>query len=77
MLSKYVALYAANLIKENNTLKALDLFSRYGAPANPEVRAPSDLGNHGKYISANKKDISLQLVRLSALPFICVCKHPY
>ncbi|KAM7445695.1 hypothetical protein ABFA07_005947 [Porites harrisoni] len=36
VLSKYVALYAANLIKENNTLKALDLFCRYGAPANPQ-----------------------------------------
>lgn len=48
VLSKYVALYAANLIKENNTLKALDLFSRYGAPANPEVRASSGLGNSPK-----------------------------
>ena len=37
VLSKYVALYAANLIKDGNTLKALDLFSRYGAPANPQV----------------------------------------
>lgn len=37
VLSKYVALYAANLIKENNTLKALELFCRYGAPANPQV----------------------------------------
>ncbi|KAK2554336.1 Intraflagellar transport protein 172-like protein [Acropora cervicornis] len=36
VLSKYVALYAANLIKDNNTLKALDLFCRYGAPANPQ-----------------------------------------
>lgn len=32
VLSKCVALYAANLIKDNNTLKALDLFCRYGAP---------------------------------------------
>ena len=40
VLSKYVALYAANLIKDNNTLKALDLFCRYGAPANPQVRTP-------------------------------------
>ncbi|KAK2546718.1 Intraflagellar transport protein 172-like protein [Acropora cervicornis] len=37
VLSKYVALYAANLIKDNNILKALDLFCRYGAPANPQV----------------------------------------
>jgi len=36
VLSKYVALYAANLIKDTNTLKALDLFCRYGAPANPQ-----------------------------------------
>jgi len=41
VLSKYVALYAANLIKDNNTLKALDLFCRYGAPANPQVIAPA------------------------------------
>lgn len=37
VLSKYVALYAANLIKDGNTLKALDLYCRYGAPANPQV----------------------------------------
>ena len=41
VLSKYVALCAANLIKDNNTLKALDLFCRYGAPANPQVMAPA------------------------------------
>jgi len=39
VLSKYVALYAANLIKDGNTLKALDLFGRYGAPANPQVNS--------------------------------------
>ena len=39
VLSKYVALYAANLIKDGNTLKALDLFCRYGAPANPQVNS--------------------------------------
>ena len=37
VLSKYVALYAANVIKDGNTLKALDLFCKYGAPANPQV----------------------------------------
>ncbi|XP_027053913.1 intraflagellar transport protein 172 homolog [Pocillopora damicornis] len=36
VLSKYVALYAANVIKDGNTLKALDLFCKYGAPANPQ-----------------------------------------
>lgn len=43
VLSKYVALYAANLIKDGNTLKALDLFCRYGAPANPQVNSLQQL----------------------------------
>jgi intraflagellar transport protein 172 len=38
VLSKYVALYAANSIKEGDSLKALELFARYGAPANSQVR---------------------------------------
>ena len=37
MLAKYVALYAANLIKSNATMAALQLFTKYGAPANPQV----------------------------------------
>jgi len=36
VLNKYVALYAANLIKEGDLVKALDLFVQYGAPANPQ-----------------------------------------
>ncbi|CAB4017982.1 intraflagellar transport 172 homolog [Paramuricea clavata] len=32
VLSKYVAQYAAHLIKENNTMKALELFLKHGAP---------------------------------------------
>ena len=37
MLAKYVALYAAHLIKSNGTMAALQLFAKYGAPANPQV----------------------------------------
>ena len=37
VLSKYVALYAAELIKSNAALSALQLFSKYGAPPNPQV----------------------------------------
>ena len=37
ILSKYVALYAAELIKSNAALSALKLFSKYGAPPNPQV----------------------------------------
>ena len=36
-LAKYVALYAAELIKSNAPLSALQLFNKYGAPANPQV----------------------------------------
>ena len=37
VLNKYVALYAANLIKDGDLVKALELFVQYGAPANPQV----------------------------------------
>ena len=37
MLSKYVALYAANLIKDGDQIKALRLFVEHGAPPNPQV----------------------------------------
>ena len=36
MLEKYVALYAAELIKSNATLSALKLFQKHGAPPNPQ-----------------------------------------
>lgn len=38
VLAKYVALYAAELIKTNAPLSALGLFAKYGAPANPQVK---------------------------------------
>lgn len=37
ILAKYVALYAAELIKSNAPLSALKLFAKYGAAANPQV----------------------------------------
>lgn len=37
VLAKYVALYAAHLIKSNATMAALQLFTKYGAPVNPQV----------------------------------------
>ncbi|XP_039273606.2 intraflagellar transport protein 172 homolog [Styela clava] len=36
VLHKYVAMYAANLIKENSTLEAMELYVQHGAPANPQ-----------------------------------------
>eukprot|EP00042_Codosiga_hollandica_P051782 m.643612 g.643612 ORF g.643612 m.643612 type:complete len:1752 (+) comp58351_c0_seq22:791-6046(+) len=36
VLNKYVALYAAELIKQNKSEQALVLFSKHGAPANPQ-----------------------------------------
>ena len=36
MLFKYVALYAAHLIKSNASLSALKLFTTYGAPPLPQ-----------------------------------------
>ena len=37
VLDKYVALYAAELIKTNAPLSALKLFAKHGAPPNPQV----------------------------------------
>ena len=37
VLHKYVALYAAHLIKEKNIHKALDLYVTHGAPPHPQV----------------------------------------
>ena len=37
VLDKYVALYAAELIKTSAPLSALRLFAKYGTPANPQV----------------------------------------
>ncbi|KAK3767076.1 hypothetical protein RRG08_017951 [Elysia crispata] len=36
VLHKYVALYATHLIKNNNSLAALELYAKYGTPANPQ-----------------------------------------
>ena len=41
MLSKYVALYAASLIKDGDSIKALALFVEHGTPPNPQVSAES------------------------------------
>lgn len=38
ILHKYVALYATHLIKEEEPLKALQLYVQHGAPPNPQVR---------------------------------------
>lgn len=37
ILQKYVALYATHLIKEEDALKALQLYVQHGAPPNPQV----------------------------------------
>ncbi len=37
VLDKYIALYAAELIKTNAPLSALKLFAKHGAPPNPQV----------------------------------------
>lgn len=36
ILAKYVALYAADLIRKNAALSALQLFTKYGSPATPQ-----------------------------------------
>ncbi|RUS80517.1 hypothetical protein EGW08_011738 [Elysia chlorotica] len=36
VLHKYVALYATHLIKNSNSLAALELYAKYGTPANPQ-----------------------------------------
>ena len=45
VLNKYVALYAAHLIKNNKIIEALQQFARHGAPAVPQVRNDSFLCN--------------------------------
>jgi hypothetical protein len=37
LLHKYVAMYAASLIKENKPTDALNLYVQHGAPAIPQV----------------------------------------
>jgi hypothetical protein len=37
VLHKYAALYATHLIKNNDSRKALDIYVKYGAPANAQV----------------------------------------
>lgn len=37
VLHKYVALYAAELIREDKIMNALDLYVKYGAPAMQQV----------------------------------------
>ena len=38
VLHKYVALHAANLIKDGHIIKALDLYVKYGAPPATQVK---------------------------------------
>lgn len=38
VLHKYAALYATHLIKNNDIRKALDIYVKYGAPANAQVK---------------------------------------
>ena len=37
VLQKYVALYATHLIKNGDTLVAMEQYRKYGAPASPQV----------------------------------------
>lgn len=39
-----MALYASHLIKEEEPLKALQLYIQYGAPPNPQVLHAGDVG---------------------------------
>ena len=55
VLHKYVALYAAHLIKEEKTLDALDLYVKYGSPAL-------------KQVGENKK---LVILHFCAIIFVC------
>jgi len=54
ILHKYVALYAAHLLKDQNCLDALELYSQHGAPAKPQnfniyKRIVTDLLSSPKY----------------------------
>lgn len=46
ILHKYVALYATHLIKEEEPLKALQLYVQHGAPPNPQVQNTLLQTNH-------------------------------
>ena len=56
MLEKYVALYAAHLIKTNAPLTALELFTEYGTPPNPQVELSLHTHNNNNN-SNNNNDI--------------------
>ncbi len=73
ILAKYVALYAADLIRSNAALSALELFSKYGCPATPqnfniykhlcaEVYKQSLEGAAGYSTYANLRNMMLSLV---------------
>ena len=76
VLSKYVALYAANVIKDGNTLKALDLFCKYGAPANPQVNLTFSLTYDTCYLFDDIIEITLShqyfLFALYLSAFFCI-----
>ncbi|KAI8482238.1 hypothetical protein Bbelb_400200 [Branchiostoma belcheri] len=73
VLHKYVALYATHLIKEGQTDKALDLYVKHGAPANPanfniykrivlEILSMPDLDRADSYrMWADLRDLLLDL----------------
>ena len=73
VLEKYVALYAADLIKSNAILSALKLFQKHGAPPNPqnfniykklclEVVSSDLLGEAAYSTYAGLRDMLLNLV---------------
>lgn len=73
MLAKYVALYAADLIKSNDPISALKLYTVHGAPPLPqnfniyrrlsmEVFGLTDEAMTGYFVYANLRDILLNLV---------------
>ena len=61
-----MALYAANVIKDGNTLKALDLFCKYGAPANPQVNfvCSVEIVKVGVHLKAVFPPLNLGLMRI-------------
>lgn len=53
VLHKYVAMYAANLIKEKRILDAMDLYNKHGTPALPQVICSFPLTVMGSLISSH------------------------
>ena len=68
VLGKYVALYAAQLIKSNAALTALQLFSKYGTPPSPQVHVHTHHNYNGKFGDYGNLAINIGIAKRKNIP---------